>query len=120
MMNAKQRKLIKELKSIIHAAPQSLKAAVAQEALDHDTITDFFTDLLRHGCQSGMIGSLIYYSDTHQFYDTHYHDIEELRYNLEHSLGEALRPQGDLKNWYAWLGFEETARQLAEEFGIVW
>lgn len=119
-MNTKQRRLIKELKAIIHAAPQSLKAAVAREALDYHNVSDFFTDLLSHGCQSGMVGSLIYYSDTHKFYDAHYHDIEELRYDLERSLGETLKPQGDLKNWYAWLGFEETARLLADELGVDW
>ncbi|MFN4247922.1 MAG: hypothetical protein ACK4EY_09360 [Flavipsychrobacter sp.] len=120
MMNAKQRRLTEELKSIIQTAPQSLKAVVAQEALDYDTVTGFFTDLLQHGCQSGMIGQLIYYSDTHQFYDTHYNEIEDLRYDLEQSLGEALKPQSDLKNWYAWFGFEETARQVADELGIDW
>lgn len=120
MMNAKQRRLVKRLKSIIQSDPQSLKAAVAREALDYDTVAGFFSDLLQYGCQSGMIGSLIYYIDTHKFYDTHYHEIEDLRYDLEQSYGEALKPQGDLKNWYAWLGFEETARQIADELGIDW
>ncbi len=120
MMNAKQNRLAKKLHAIIHDVPHSLKAAVAREALGYDTVTGFFADLLQYGCQSGMIGSLIYYSDTHKFYDTHYDEIEELRYDLEQSLGEALKPQGDLKNWYAWFGFEETARQLADGLGIDW
>jgi len=29
-----------------------------------------------------------------------------------------LKVNGDLKNWFAWLGFEETARTIAEELGI--
>lgn len=113
-----QAKLKKMLQSIIDDAPNSLKAAVAHEALDHEDIACFFSDLLQHGCQSGMVGSLIYYSDTHQFYDTYYDEIEDIRYDLEQSIGESLKSQGDLKNWYAWLGFEETARQLADELGI--
>lgn len=117
-MNAEQRRLEEELKAIIKTSPYSIKACVAQEALDYDTLTGFFSDLLQHGCQSGMVGSLIYYCDTHKFYDTHYSNIEDIRYELEQSLGEALKPNGDLKNWYAWLGFEETARQLADELGI--
>lgn len=28
---------------------------------------------------SGMVGSLIYYRDTHKFFDTHYAEIEEIR-----------------------------------------
>lgn len=119
-MNANQRKLTRQLKAIITVAPHSLKAAVAREALDYDTVTGFFADLLQYGCQRGMVSSLIYYSDTHAFYDMYYHDIEELRYELEDSHGEALQPKGDLKNWYAWLGFEETARNLAAELGIDW
>lgn len=115
-----QARLKKCLRGIISDAPQSLKAAVAREALDSDDITCFFSDLLRYGCQSGMVSSLIYYSDTHTFYDTYYHDIEELRYDLEQSMGEPLQPKGDLKNWYAWLGFEETARLLADELNINW
>lgn len=94
MMSAEQRRLAKQLKAIIRQQPNSIKAAVAHEALDYDTIEAFFSDLLQHGCQSGMIGSLIYYSDTHKFFDTHYDEIEDLRYELEQSLGEALQPKG--------------------------
>lgn len=120
MMNVEQSRLEEDLKAIIKTSSYSIKACVAQEALDYDTITGFFSDLLQHGCQSGMIGSLIYYCDTHKFYDAHYSEIEAIRYELEQSFGEALKPNGDLKNWYAWLGFEEIARQLASELGIDW
>ena len=30
-----------------------------------------------------MIGSLIYYKDTHNFYDEHYYEIEEIRSELQ-------------------------------------
>lgn len=118
-MNSKQTKLKNRLQHIIDTHPHSLQAAVAVEALDYgDDIATFFADLLSHGCQSGMIGTLIYYHDTHKFYDKYYEKIEELRYELEEAFGEPLKPQGDLKNWYAWLGFEETARKIADEFEI--
>lgn len=119
-MNAKQSQLKKQLLVIVNDQPNSLSAAVAQEALDYHSITDFFSDLLRYGCQSGMVCSLIYYSDTRKFYDAHYNEIENIRYELEQSFCETLKPNGDLKNWYAWLGFEETARKLADELGIDW
>lgn len=115
-----QAKLKTQLNVIIESSCNPLKVAVAREALDHEEIASFFSDLLRHGCQSGLVGSLIYYCDTSQFYDTYYHEIEAIRYDLEESLGETLKPQGDLKNWFAWLGFEETARQLADELMIDW
>ncbi len=114
-MSTKQ-SLIEKLNDIIESEPSSIKAQVAQEALDYssENIETFFLDLLQHGCQSGMIPSLIYYVDTHKFFDTHYGEIEELRYEFEEMLGESLKPNGDLKNWYAWLAFEETARKLAD------
>lgn len=120
-MTTKHVRLRKRLQDIAETRPDSLQAAVAIEALEYgDDITAFFTDLLSHGCQSGMIGSLIYYRDTHAFYDKHYDEIEELRYELEDAFGEPLKPQGDLKNWYAWLAFEETARIMADRFEIEW
>lgn len=116
-MNTKQTHLKTELKGMIQAYPNSLRSEVAAEALKYDdNIEAFFTALLAHGCQSGMIGSLVYFHDTHAFYDKHYEEIEELRYELEHAFGESLKPQGDLKNWYAWMAFEETARLIADEF----
>lgn len=119
-MSTKEILLQQYLQHIITANPYSLQAAVATEALDYSSeIEAFFDDLLTYGCQSGMIGSLIYYCDTHAFYDAHYDEIEALRLELEESLGESLCPQGDLKNWFAWMAFEETARMIAEKIGIV-
>lgn len=83
-----------------------------------EDIETFFKDLLQHGCVSGMIGTLIYYSDTHAFYDKYYDEIETLREELEEMMGTALQPNGDLKNWYAWVGFEETARKIADELRL--
>ena len=118
----KQALLKKYLKDVIKETPLSLEAEVAVEALAYggQDINSFFSDLLCYGCQSGMIGKLIYYTDTHAFYDKHYYDIEEIRYELEESLGEPLQPKGDLKNWYAWMAFEETARKIADKFKIEW
>ena len=118
-MSKKQARLKKQLEHITRTYPNSLRAEVAIEALDYgDDIENFFTDLLIHGCQSGMVSKLVYYSDTHKFYDSHYDEIETLREELEDSLGEPLHPKGDLKNWFAWMAFEETARTIAEEAGL--
>lgn len=112
--------LTEQLQAIINQAPYSLKAAVAQEILKHEEIENFITDVLNHGCISGMVGSMIYYADTRKFYDRHYHEIEELRQELEEEFGEHLKPEGDLKNWYAWLAFEETTRHITGELEIEW
>ena len=96
--------------------PESIKSAVAQEALEYDDPQSFFDDLLQHGCISGMVSSLIYYADTHGFYDKHYEEIEELRTEYEESIGESLQINNDLKNYLAWFAFEQVAYQLVNEF----
>lgn len=89
-----------------------------REAFEYHSIADFFSDLMKHGCISGMIRGLIYYSDTHAFYDKHYPDIEWMRTEYEENIGEPLKIHGDLKNFMAWYAFEETAYQLANSIGL--
>ena len=110
--------LTSSLQDIINSKPHSLQAAVAREALDYHDIADFFSDLLQHGCASGMVSSLIYYAETHAFFDKNYTAIEDLRNDVEDNLGEPLQIKGDLKNFMAWFVFEETAYQMALELGL--
>lgn len=106
------------LQSIIYTDTSSLRAAVAREALDYNDPATFFSDLLSHGCISGLVSSLIYYTDTHAFFDKHYDAIETLRDAYEDQLGEPLTIKGDLKNTLAWFAFEQTAYDMAGELGI--
>lgn len=92
-----------------------------------------FEDLLQHGCQSGMVGDLIYYTDTLAFYNRYREEIDALLY--ETIDGTGFQPNGlfaqsgwDPKdplaretnniNLLAWFGFEETAHQIAMDEGI--
>ena len=104
------------LKQICKNHPHSIQAEVAQEALEHDDPQTFFNDLLQHGCISDMVGKLIYYNDTHTFYDKHYEEIEELRTEYESSTGEPLEINNDLKNYLAWFAFEQIAYELVNEY----
>lgn len=112
--------LRKKLLLIKENQPNSLKGAVAQEALEDETseITSFFSGLLEHGCVSGWVNSLVWYNQTHAFYDKHYNEIEELRQDYEESLGQPMSVKSDYKNFMAWFAFEETAYQLAMELGL--
>ena len=101
------------LKQICENNPESIQSAVAQEALDYDDPQTFFNDLLQNGCISGIVSSLIYYTDTHAFYDKHYAEIEELRAEYEEQIGEPLKIDNDLKNYLAWFAFEQVAYQLS-------
>ena len=76
----------------------------------------WFQDLFQHGCISGMVGELIYYYDTHKFALKHMEEIFELESDLEEQ-GIEVKPESDKLNWYAWFGFEETARKIYEQLG---
>jgi hypothetical protein len=95
-----------------------IAAAVAWEALDTDEPKTFFDDLLRHGCISGMASSMIYYRDTHAFFDRHYREIEDIRQTFTEQNIHLSLIQGDLKNFCAWMAFEEIAYQLAGELAL--
>ena len=72
-----------KLKILLQKNPNTITAEVVQVALDSEDPKLFFQDLLQYGCQSGMVSSLIRYSDTHTFYDKHYDEIENIRLELQ-------------------------------------
>ena len=96
------------------------------DQMDKEEYTSALDDLLEHGCQSGMVSELIYYSDTVKFYNKHQVEIDALLAELCNDLGDSPAEifgnkwdtsdplaRGDLnKNLLAWFGFEETARTL--------
>ena len=86
-------------------------------------------DLLTHGCQSGMVGELIYYSDTTAFYAQHGVEINALLAEMLDNTGYTSPAElfGDKwdstdplaldiqnQNLLAWFGFEEAAYTLSE------
>ena len=98
---------------------------------DYSDKTDIFTDVLYHGCQSGIVGELIYYSDTVRFYKQYRSEISELLYDTMNGTGlyapsdlfgdkwdkEDPLAQDDFnQNLLAWFGFEETLRNIGYNF----
>jgi len=123
----KNEELKKKLQEISDNADTELKAHVADHwrdrVDDYDNGADWISDLMQGGCIAGTVGELIYTGDCQAFYDKHYDAIEELIEELEESMGEPVQPHGDHKGidhktFRAWLGFEETARQIAQELEI--
>lgn len=110
--------LRRRLAEITISSDSPLEQAVASyivERYQFDAeIESFFSDLCEYGCVSGMVGGLIYYAETHSFFDTYYGEIEDLRSEVEEQTGVPLHLTGDLKNALAWFGFEESARRLME------
>jgi len=106
----------KKLEAI--AREQGIRAIVAQDALDAENAESYLSDVLQHGCQSGIVSDLIYYTDTKKFFIDNMEEIEELLSETEDSIGETLEKSYPLYNWMAWFGYEETARKIAEEISI--
>lgn len=121
-------KMVKDIKRKLTKMREkeiSIKRFVADEILDnvidYDDVKDiknYFNDILTHGCINGMVRSLIYYKDTHLFFDIYYHEIEELRQEYEYSTGESLMIKSDLKNDLSWFAFEAVARNIANDLGF--
>jgi len=118
-------------------APQTnLERAVARwlnsEAKDNESdIVSLLKDL-QQGCQSGIVGHLIYHKDTVRFYKRHRKEIdallaENMESSGEYDLGtlftnwdntDPLAREDANQNILAWFGFEETASILAARAGI--
>lgn len=80
---------------------------------------NFFRDILSHGCASGMVSDMIYYADTHKFFDTYYENIEALRMEYESSTGCPINLEdADLKNTLAWFAYEQAAQNLANKLEL--
>ena len=104
----------KALEQIIKRNIKDIEYYVAKEALSQEyaDYKDFFKDLQKGGCVSGLT-RLIDYNDTHTFYDNHYDEIEGLR--IEHEEDFIV---GDLKNHFAWFAFEIVAFKLVDKLGV--
>ncbi len=98
---------------------------------NYDNKLSLFTDVLYHGCVSGIVSHLIYYVDTVKYYEDHQQQINELLYNSLQECGfdSPVSLFGDKwdnedplcidtynKNLLAWFGFEETMRKIGFEF----
>ena len=84
-------------------------------------------ELMQHGCISGIVSHLIYYTDTVKFYKFHMQEIDALLKEAFDSTGikspselfgdkwdddDPLAREQHNQNLLAWFGFEETARNL--------
>ena len=104
---------------------------VIDEWGNYDDKKNIFTDVLYHGCQSGMVGFLIWYSDTVRFYKQYKTEIDEMLYDVMSETGIYSLPDLFGKRWdkedplgnsdynmnlLAWFGFEETLRKIGYKF----
>ncbi|NDV63997.1 hypothetical protein [Bacteroides sp. 224] len=83
-------------------------------AIEYEYPLSFFKDLT-HGCQSGMIGILVYNSDCKRIYINNLDDMEEFKLNLEDELGEPITNKNHLPHYtfMCWLCYEELGFSIA-------
>ena len=124
----------KELKELKNNTNNELKKYVIDYILENEYNSDkeiynFINNLLTHGCQSGMVGGLISYNDTVEFYEKYKYEINNLLYELLENTGLSIQKLFGKKwdnedplvnerfnqNLLAWFGFEETARNIWEQ-----
>lgn len=104
---------------------------VLNEWDEYDDKKNIILDVLGYGCQSGIVGHLVYYSQTTAYYEEHREEINKLLYDTMDECGiyapsELFGDKWDNEdplaidyynqNLLAWFGFEETMRNLAKEF----
>ena len=81
-------------------------------------------EVLQYGCISGIVGSLIYYYQTEEFFTKHKDAINELAHELSEEIyGNPFEIYHNLnggcsKNNMAWFGFEEMTRIIANEMDL--
>jgi hypothetical protein len=72
-------------------------------------LKSYLEDLRRGGCQSGMVNEFIYHADCKEFYINHIDELEEIRQDMEDSLGQKVENKQELPHYtfMCWLCFEE-------------
>ncbi|MDD4815522.1 MAG: hypothetical protein PHQ62_00055 [Clostridia bacterium] len=126
---------IKQLKqNTDNALTKKVCNYVIEKWQDYDDKSNIFTDVLKYGCQTGVVSELIYYSDTTKFFKTYREEIASLIYDL--MVGTGLYSMKDLfgkkydeadplvsditnQNLLAWFGFEETLRNIGQNFEVI-
>ena len=77
---------------------------------------EYMKGVFNHGCISGWVSSLIYYSQTDKFFKEHIDDIFTIYNELREELGDCpIRKDFDVNaNSLSWMAFEEINRILLD------
>ncbi len=107
--------------------------AIIKNNIEKGYEESFFSDLMNHGCVSGMVSGLIYYSETTKFFTDHKDEINKMLSSTldECGLGcpselfgnkfdtdDFLCIETTNMNLLAWYSFEETTRSVANQLGL--
>lgn len=99
---------------------EGIELFVIEDILDNgdndEEIKGYIENVLNYGCVSGTVSSLTYYRDTKKFFKEYFEEILEIAEQVKEEYG---LDNIELNfNNLAWLGYEETLRNIASELGI--
>lgn len=127
-------KKLKELKTKRNSMLNEVIDNILLKVEDYNEIEEYIKEILEHGCISGIVPSMIYYSDTTEFYKRHKEKINNLLYDYMQDIG-TYEIEKILKDWdtedplalyqynqnlLSWFAFEETTFRIAQELNIIY
>ena len=82
----------------------------------------YIKEVAENGCIGGNCRNLIYYKDTHAFYDHYTNEIDEILERIADEMGEDYDitanmkrlGQSDLRNFLVWLAYEAEAQKILD------
>lgn len=124
--------LINKLEEMKSEESNKLTIRVIESLIDQgeENVKSYIEDLMQHGCVSGMVGELIYYSDTLKFYEDYKQEIKSMLKEAMDETGfkspaelfgdkwddeDYFAEETQNQNLLAWFGYEETVRKIAYE-----
>jgi len=104
----------------IEAEEGTIKALILA---DSDGEVSYIKDAAERGCVGGNCNNLIYHEDTHNFYQKHAEEIDDILAKMEEDLGEPYNitenmkrlGQYDLRNFLAWMAYEVVSQEIIQE-----
>lgn len=104
----------------------ALEYEVISIILNHEDegLESFISNILNYGCVSGIVGELIYYYQTEEFFNIFKDEINDLAHSLSEDIyGNPFELYYNLnyecsKNNLSWFAFEEITRMLANELEL--
>lgn len=79
---------------------------------DYEEEKGFLEDIINYGCSSGMIGELIYYSETKCFFIKHMEEIFDIYNSIKDNLSSDFEVNA---NNLSWLAFEYVVNEIYNE-----
>lgn len=93
---------------------KSFNRIIKREVKGYDTPKQFFEDMQKGGCISGMISDFIYHADCKNFYIKNIDELEEYKTEFEESIGQKTANIYNIPHYtfVIWLCFEEYCNSI--------